>query len=149
MLPGFLKSTYAFHKEDTDFIAMWLASTARAHGYPLDALSNVAADTSDRRAPKKKKKKKNGKAPNLQPVKMTALILLLLLFLQVQSPIRLLSKTLFSWPDTSSPFLSKFPPYLSAFCTVLLLSEESTIPGSRMKMETTSSLVCSSGSVRY
>ncbi|KAM7199129.1 hypothetical protein V8F33_004604 [Rhypophila sp. PSN 637] len=40
MLPGPLVSVYQQYKADTNFIASWLATTARACGYPADLLSN-------------------------------------------------------------------------------------------------------------
>jgi hypothetical protein len=64
MLPSFLQGTYAIYKEDTDYVASWLASTARRCGYSLDLLSNVAWEVSAQKV-SKKKKKKNSKAPTL------------------------------------------------------------------------------------
>lgn len=64
MLPSFLQGTYAIYKEDTDYVASWLASTATRCGYSLDLLSNVAGEVSGQKVPKKKKEK-NGKAPTL------------------------------------------------------------------------------------
>ncbi|KAJ4306695.1 hypothetical protein N0V88_000059 [Collariella sp. IMI 366227] len=40
MLPGPLVSVYQQYKKDTDSVASWLASTARAWGYPADLLSS-------------------------------------------------------------------------------------------------------------
>lgn len=59
MLPPFLKGTYAIYKEDTDFVASWLASNAKNCGYPLNLLSNVAGRLSRQETRKKTKKKKN------------------------------------------------------------------------------------------
>ncbi|KAM7210096.1 hypothetical protein V8F06_014518 [Rhypophila decipiens] len=42
MLPGPLLSVYQQYKADTDFVASWLATTARLCGYPADLLSNPA-----------------------------------------------------------------------------------------------------------
>ena len=39
MLPNFLQSSYQTYKEDTDFIAKWLAVKAKQCGYPGDLLS--------------------------------------------------------------------------------------------------------------
>ncbi|KAG6120723.1 hypothetical protein E4U14_003230 [Claviceps sp. LM454 group G7] len=39
MLPAALVSTYRQYKEDTNAIAAWLASTAKAFGFPVDLLS--------------------------------------------------------------------------------------------------------------
>lgn len=40
MLPNFLQSNYQTYKEDTDFIAKWLAVKAKQCGYPADLLSS-------------------------------------------------------------------------------------------------------------
>ena len=39
MLPNFLQSSYLTYKEDTDFLAKWLALKAKQCGYPADLLS--------------------------------------------------------------------------------------------------------------
>lgn len=43
MLPSGLVSTYQQYKEDTNSIAAWLASTAKAVGFPADLLSPVSS----------------------------------------------------------------------------------------------------------
>ncbi|QPG96780.1 hypothetical protein C2857_005241 [Epichloe festucae Fl1] len=43
MLPSVLVSTYQQYKEDTNSIAAWLASTAKAVGFPADLLSPVSS----------------------------------------------------------------------------------------------------------
>lgn len=42
MLPSTLVSVYQQYKHDTDSVASWLASTAKACGYPADLLTTVA-----------------------------------------------------------------------------------------------------------
>ncbi|KAK0666605.1 hypothetical protein QBC41DRAFT_397761 [Cercophora samala] len=39
MLPLSLLSTYRQYKQDTDFVASWLATTAKSYGYPSDLLN--------------------------------------------------------------------------------------------------------------
>lgn len=46
MLPNFLQSSYKTYKEDTDFIAKWLALKAKQCGYPADLLSSPDPPTS-------------------------------------------------------------------------------------------------------
>ncbi|KAG5973861.1 hypothetical protein E4U55_000232 [Claviceps digitariae] len=46
MLPSALVSTYQRYKEDTNSIAAWLASTAKAVGFPADLLSPVSSKAS-------------------------------------------------------------------------------------------------------
>lgn len=41
MLPAPLVSVYQQYKQDTDSVASWLASTAKACGYPADLLKPV------------------------------------------------------------------------------------------------------------
>ena len=53
MLPGQLVSAYQQYKKDTDSVASWLASTAKACGYPADLLSKGSWDPSQQ-APAKK-----------------------------------------------------------------------------------------------
>lgn len=42
MLPNFLQSSYQTYKEDTDYIAKWLAVKAKQCGYPADLLSTLS-----------------------------------------------------------------------------------------------------------
>lgn len=58
MLPANLVSIYQQYKEDTNAVASWLASTAKACGYPADLLSG---DTSQATCPERSKRLK-GKA---------------------------------------------------------------------------------------
>ncbi|KAB5518011.1 hypothetical protein GE09DRAFT_1259827 [Coniochaeta sp. 2T2.1] len=60
MQPLPLASAYRQYKEDTDFIASWLASTGRACGYPADLLATPAA-SSAQAAPSKRPKGKSKK----------------------------------------------------------------------------------------
>ncbi|KAG5962805.1 hypothetical protein E4U58_003743 [Claviceps cyperi] len=53
MLPAALISTYRQYKEDTNAIAAWLASTAKAFGFPADLLSPPAPQASSTAAPNK------------------------------------------------------------------------------------------------
>ncbi|KAF5647060.1 uncharacterized protein FTJAE_1891 [Fusarium tjaetaba] len=46
MLPTPLQGTYQQYKADTDSVAAWLASTAKACGYPADLLTSTAAKQS-------------------------------------------------------------------------------------------------------
>ncbi|KAG6000820.1 hypothetical protein E4U21_004963 [Claviceps maximensis] len=48
MLPSALVSTYQQYKEDTNSIAAWLASTAKAAGFPADLLSPASPKASTR-----------------------------------------------------------------------------------------------------
>ncbi|KAL2263731.1 hypothetical protein VTK26DRAFT_5375 [Humicola hyalothermophila] len=62
MLPGPLVSIYQQYKKDTDSVASWLASTARACGYPADLLTSGSWDaTPPRSRPKGKSRKKAAK----------------------------------------------------------------------------------------
>ncbi|KAF9878649.1 ank-repeat protein mbp1 [Colletotrichum karsti] len=45
MIPGPLKSVYRQYKEDTNYVASWLATTAKACGYPSDLLSETTLVT--------------------------------------------------------------------------------------------------------
>ncbi|KAI8210821.1 hypothetical protein K4K52_011656 [Colletotrichum sp. SAR 10_76] len=56
MLPDPLKSVWREYKQDTDFVASWLASTAEARGFTAGLLTPVAA-------PKKKKKRTQKRVP--------------------------------------------------------------------------------------
>ncbi|KAH6640159.1 hypothetical protein F5144DRAFT_559536 [Chaetomium tenue] len=62
MLPPQLKSAYGQYKQDTDSVASWLASTAKARGYPADLLSSAAASQSSQGQPKGRPKGKARKA---------------------------------------------------------------------------------------
>ncbi|KAK8097029.1 hypothetical protein PG999_012973 [Apiospora kogelbergensis] len=44
MLPSTLVNTYSQYKQDTNSVATWLASTAKANGYSSDLLSNANAN---------------------------------------------------------------------------------------------------------
>jgi hypothetical protein len=59
MLPPQLKSAYGQYKQDTDSVASWLASTAKARGYPADLLTSA---TASQRQPKSRAKGKARKA---------------------------------------------------------------------------------------
>ncbi|KAF5701091.1 hypothetical protein FMUND_14054 [Fusarium mundagurra] len=61
MLPTPLQGTYQQYKADTDSVAAWLASTAKACGYPADLLTSTSAQPSQ---PK-------GGAPSAAPVEPT------------------------------------------------------------------------------
>ncbi|KAK8063005.1 hypothetical protein PG997_015102 [Apiospora hydei] len=43
MLPSTLINTYSQYKQDTNSVASWLASTAKANGYPSDLLSSTGS----------------------------------------------------------------------------------------------------------
>ncbi|KAK8036298.1 hypothetical protein PG993_008912 [Apiospora rasikravindrae] len=43
MLPSTLINTYSQYKQDTNSVATWLASTAKANGYPSDLLSGTSS----------------------------------------------------------------------------------------------------------
>ncbi|KAB5515016.1 hypothetical protein GE09DRAFT_1264139 [Coniochaeta sp. 2T2.1] len=60
MQPLPLASAYRQYKEDTDFVASWLASTARACCYPADLLATPSAPSA-RAAPSKRPKGKSKK----------------------------------------------------------------------------------------
>lgn len=79
MLPNFLQSNYQTYKEDTDFIAKWLALKAKQCGYPADLLSSPASDSpaslpqtarpSQRLKGAARKKAKNAAKESAAPVK--------------------------------------------------------------------------------
>jgi hypothetical protein len=60
MLPSSLKSIYQQYKADTDYVAAWLATTAKAHGYTNDAPGSNHPPTKSGR--KKSKARKAVKA---------------------------------------------------------------------------------------
>ncbi|KAF9881529.1 hypothetical protein CkaCkLH20_00675 [Colletotrichum karsti] len=69
-LPGPLKSVYRQYKQDTNFVASWLAITAKRCGYPTDLLS----ETTDGSNPGASRPKATGgkgkkKKPNKKPTK--------------------------------------------------------------------------------
>lgn len=72
MLPPALTSTYKLYKQDTDYVATWLAQTAKAHGYP-NALSEAVdmAKTSSKRLKGKARKeaKDRGASRSMQTQK--------------------------------------------------------------------------------
>ncbi|KAM7190876.1 hypothetical protein V8F20_009560 [Naviculisporaceae sp. PSN 640] len=59
MLPEPLLSIYQQYKQDTNFVASWLASTAKVCGYPADLISPDASSTPQ---PKVKSARSKGKA---------------------------------------------------------------------------------------
>ena len=61
MLPKFLQSSYQTYKEDTDFIAKWLAVKAKQCGYPTDLLSSHNPPTSAPQAPRSSQRPKGAK----------------------------------------------------------------------------------------
>lgn len=65
MLPPALVTTYKLYKQDTDYVATWLAQTAKAHGYP-DALSEIVdmSKASSRRLKGKARKEAKNKGTN-------------------------------------------------------------------------------------
>lgn len=75
VLPNFLQSSYQTYKEDTDFIAKWLAVKAKQCGYPADLLSPPDPPTSlpqlarpsQRLKGAARKKAKNAAKENLAP----------------------------------------------------------------------------------
>lgn len=77
MLPDFLQSNYQTYKEDTNFIAKWLAIKAKQCGYPADLLSTPDAPTSlpetarpsQRLKGAARKKAKNAAKENTAPLK--------------------------------------------------------------------------------
>ncbi|KAK7427274.1 hypothetical protein QQZ08_006210 [Neonectria magnoliae] len=77
MLPKSLVSVYQEYKRDTNSVASWLASTAKACGYPLDLLSNEPPAPDKPKASGRLKgkarteAKKKGKAP-AEPAPETA-----------------------------------------------------------------------------
>ncbi|KAG6081582.1 hypothetical protein E4U30_006691 [Claviceps sp. LM220 group G6] len=74
MLPAALVSTYRQYKEDTNAIAAWLASTAKAFGFPADLLSPPpsAPQASSTAAPKGRLKGKARKQAKEQASASTA-----------------------------------------------------------------------------
>ena len=62
MLPSSLKSIYRQYKADTDSVATWLATTAKANGYVDDTGNALVAAGSEGKKKKKKKKKKKANA---------------------------------------------------------------------------------------
>lgn len=73
MLPGFVISSYEQYKEDTNVIAVWLASTARRCGYSIDLLqpSPTTAQPAPRSRRKKTKARKKAKEAEEQPTETT------------------------------------------------------------------------------
>ncbi|KAG5743055.1 hypothetical protein H9Q72_013948 [Fusarium xylarioides] len=77
MLPTPLQGTYQQYKADTDSVAAWLASTAKACGYPADLLTSTAAQQSQPKGggrlkgKARKDAKKQKPAPNAAPVEPT------------------------------------------------------------------------------
>ncbi|KAL7940627.1 hypothetical protein V8C42DRAFT_223156 [Trichoderma barbatum] len=61
MLPTALITTYTLYKQDTDYIATWLAKTAKAHGYPhaLSEVVDMTKGSSKRLKGKARKEAKN------------------------------------------------------------------------------------------
>lgn len=66
MLPNPLISIYQQYKQDTDSVASWLASTAKACGYPSDLLPNNNGDTA-KKTPGRTKGKARSKAKKKGP----------------------------------------------------------------------------------
>ncbi|KAK1761825.1 hypothetical protein QBC33DRAFT_574654 [Phialemonium atrogriseum] len=66
MLPNPLISIYQLYKQDTDSVASWLASTAKACGYPSDLLPNNNGDTA-KKTPGRPKGKARSKAKKKGP----------------------------------------------------------------------------------
>lgn len=62
MLPGGLVSIYQQYKQDTNAVASWLASTARACGFPADRLSAGSWDAAAAPRPGSGSKRRKGKA---------------------------------------------------------------------------------------
>ncbi|KAK4215588.1 hypothetical protein QBC37DRAFT_481342 [Rhypophila decipiens] len=110
MLPGPLVSVYQRYKADTDFVASWLATTARACGYPADLLSEPGYSE-----PKPKSGRVKGKARKTAPKKATAAkttasskhILALADFLPLANHIANSTKPLVQVPDVFSIILSR------------------------------------------
>jgi hypothetical protein len=78
MLPPVLINSYQRYKEDTDSIAGWLASTAKANGYPQDLLfaepvHDVKATSGGRLKGKARQQAKNA-ATSVAPTKTTHII---------------------------------------------------------------------------
>ncbi|KAF5536712.1 hypothetical protein FPHYL_12922 [Fusarium phyllophilum] len=77
MLPTPLQGTYQQYKADTDSIAAWLASTAKACGYPADLLTSTAVQQSQPKGggrlkgKARKDAKKQKQAPSVAPVEAT------------------------------------------------------------------------------
>lgn len=72
MLPGTLVSVYRQYKQDTDAVASWLASTAKACGYPKDLLSPVTNPTPSSGRLKGKARKEAKKAGNVSTAQPAA-----------------------------------------------------------------------------
>ncbi|KAF5568682.1 hypothetical protein FNAPI_55 [Fusarium napiforme] len=77
MLPTPLQGTYQQYKADTDSVAAWLASTAKACGYPADLLTSTAVPSSQPKGggrlkgKARKDAKKQKPAPSVAPVEPT------------------------------------------------------------------------------
>lgn len=61
MLSPAYMSIYQQYKADTDSVATWLATTAKAHGYGTEDAAAIQQAATQEAAKKKKKKKNNGK----------------------------------------------------------------------------------------
>ncbi|PTB58439.1 hypothetical protein M431DRAFT_492654 [Trichoderma harzianum CBS 226.95] len=78
MLPPALTSTYKLYKQDTDYVATWLAQTAKAYGYPnaLLEIVDMAKPSSKRLKGKARKEAKTrGASRPMQTQKIQTYIL--------------------------------------------------------------------------
>ena len=67
MLPPQLKSAYGQYKQDTDSVASWLASTAKAQGYPADLLTSATASQRQPKSPARGKARKAARQTKTLP----------------------------------------------------------------------------------
>lgn len=65
MLPPSLKSIYQQYKTDTDSVATWLATTAKAHGYDSAKGSSKTGKSPASGGRRGRSTRKQGKAPSL------------------------------------------------------------------------------------
>ncbi|KAI8252901.1 hypothetical protein K4K53_010702 [Colletotrichum sp. SAR 10_77] len=73
VVPALLLSLYQQYKQDTNFVAAWLATTAKACGYPSDLLSEIQAKDESSKPAKNKAKGAIHKSSNVPGILVSAL----------------------------------------------------------------------------
>ncbi|KAM7191228.1 hypothetical protein V8F20_009406 [Naviculisporaceae sp. PSN 640] len=123
MLPPVLLSTYRQYKRDTNYIASWLAATAKARGYPLDsASSNHVGDEEGTPSGRLKGKARKEAKETASKATATKYIVPIKDFIPMAKWI-VSQKPAIKVPDTLSSALNKVIELRSAFTTHMQLVE--------------------------